>query len=323
MADNRLNKTGLRYLLSKMVGFFALQSDLETLQDEVDELITEGGEPNVIEVVKKNGTALTPDANKAVDMSVPTIAKSGSGENEKVTLAEGQDSFDVPTTSAMEAYVGEHGGVIQKIKQNGTEMSIDSSDKSVNFVNATTSAAGLMSSADKSKLEGIEAGAEANVQADWNQTTTTADDFIKNKPTIPTKTSDLTNDGDGTQGSTFATTDEVDEAIAEQIGKVYQPKGSVTFANLPALGASELGNVYNVTDAFTTTADFKEGAGLSVPAGSNVAIINDGTEQNPVYKYDLLSGIVDLTNYWNTINLPALTTQEIDDTWDSVFNPTP
>lgn len=39
--------------------------------------------------------------------------------------------------------------------------------------------------ADKAKLDGIESGAEANVQADWTQTDTTADDYIKNKPTIP------------------------------------------------------------------------------------------------------------------------------------------
>lgn len=32
------------------------------------------GEENVIEVVKINGTALTPDANKAVDITVPTIS---------------------------------------------------------------------------------------------------------------------------------------------------------------------------------------------------------------------------------------------------------
>lgn len=38
---------------------------------------------------------------------------------------------------------------------------------------------------EKSKLAGIAAGAEVNVQSDWNQTTTTADDYIKNKPTIP------------------------------------------------------------------------------------------------------------------------------------------
>ena len=40
-------------------------------------------------------------------------------------------------------------------------------------------------SAEKTKLSGIAAGAEVNVQADWSQTTTTADDYIKNKPTIP------------------------------------------------------------------------------------------------------------------------------------------
>ena len=46
----------------------------------------------------------------------------------------------------------------------------------------------------KTKLDGIETGAEVNVQADWNQTDTNADDYIKNKPTVPTATSQLTND---------------------------------------------------------------------------------------------------------------------------------
>ena len=35
---------------------------------------------------------------------------------------------------------------------------------------------------EKSKLSGIEAGAEANVQSDWNQASSSADDYIKNKP---------------------------------------------------------------------------------------------------------------------------------------------
>ncbi len=39
--------------------------------------------------------------------------------------------------------------------------------------------------ANKTKLNDIEAGAEVNVQSDWNQTNNTADDYIKNKPTIP------------------------------------------------------------------------------------------------------------------------------------------
>lgn len=38
---------------------------------------------------------------------------------------------------------------------------------------------------EKTKLAGIQAGAEQNVQSDWDQTDTSADDYIKNKPTIP------------------------------------------------------------------------------------------------------------------------------------------
>lgn len=52
----------------------------------------------------------------------------------------------------------------------------------------------VFTATEKSKLANIEAGAEANVQSDWTQSDNTADDFIKNKPTIPTKDSDLTTD---------------------------------------------------------------------------------------------------------------------------------
>ena len=42
-------------------------------------------------------------------------------------------------------------------------------------------------STEKSKLAGIEAGADVNVQSDWNVTDTGADDYIKNKPTPMTQ----------------------------------------------------------------------------------------------------------------------------------------
>ena len=51
--------------------------------------------------------------------------------------------------------------------------------------------------ADVTKLNGIEAGAEVNVQPDWNQTNVDADDYIKNKPSIGVYTAgngiDITN----------------------------------------------------------------------------------------------------------------------------------
>lgn len=56
----------------------------------------------------------------------------------------------------------------------------------------------------KNKLDGIESGAEVNVQADWSQTDTTADDYIKNKPTIPTvNNATLTIQKNGTNVQTF------------------------------------------------------------------------------------------------------------------------
>ncbi|MDR0559119.1 MAG: hypothetical protein LBG92_03050 [Prevotellaceae bacterium] len=53
--------------------------------------------------------------------------------------------------------------------------------------NASGSAAGLMSAADKTKLDGVAAGAEVNVQSDWNVSDSSSDAFIKNKPAIPAR----------------------------------------------------------------------------------------------------------------------------------------
>ena len=92
------------------------------------------------------------------------------------------------------------------------------------------------------------------------------------------------------------TKQQTDDKISAAISSVYKPAGSTAFSDLPAASAATLGNVYNVTDAFTTTDSFVEGAGKSYPAGTNVAVVLVGEE----YKYDVLSGMVDLSNYSTT-----------------------
>lgn len=57
------------------------------------------------------------------------------------------------------------------------------SAKDTTYSTATTSKAGLLSSSDKTKLNGIASGAQVNVQSDWEATD--GDAFIKNKPSIP------------------------------------------------------------------------------------------------------------------------------------------
>lgn len=61
--------------------------------------------------------------------------------------------------------------------------------------------------AEKNKLAGIAAGAEVNVQSDWNVTNTSSDAYIKNKPTIPTETSQLTNDSNFVSDANYVHTD--------------------------------------------------------------------------------------------------------------------
>lgn len=85
--------------------------------------------------------------------------------------------------------------------------------------------------------------------------------------------------------------------VDDKVGSAYKASGSIYFANLPALDSTRVGNVYDIKDAFTTTASFLEGAGKNYPAGTNVVIVNIGTSQSPNLKYDAVSGLIDLSNY--------------------------
>ena len=106
--------------------------------------------------------------------------------------------------------------------------------------------------------------------------------------------------------SGLQTADQVQAAISSAITGVYTPKGSIAFASLPTAAAGNKGWVYNVSDAFTTTAAFVEGAGHSYGAGTNVVCVDAGSGS---YKWDVLAGTIDLTE---------LTADEVQTLWDSI-----
>ncbi len=106
--------------------------------------------------------------------------------------------------------------------------------------------------------------------------------------------------------SGLQTADQVKAAITSAISGVYTPKGSIAFASLPTAAAGNKGWVYNITDAFTTTAAFVEGAGHAYGAGTNVVCVDAGSGS---YKWDVLAGTIDLTE---------LTADEVQKLWDSV-----
>ncbi len=71
--------------------------------------------------------------------------------------------------------------------------------------------------------------------------------------------------------------------VKDSLGSALRPMGTRTFTNLPALADVEAGDMYNVSDQFTTNGNFEEGAGNTVPAGSNVYKTAGG-------KWDVLAG---------------------------------
>lgn len=117
--------------------------------------------------------------------------------------------------------------------------------------------------------------------------------------TVPTKTSELSND------SKFQT----EEQIKAKISAVYKPGGSSLFTTLPIASSDNLGVVYNITDSFTSNEKFISGEeGKLYPAGTNVVVVQVDND----YKYDVLSGMVDLTNYVKSNDLTTELSKKVD-----------
>ena len=114
----------------------------------------------------------------------------------------------------------------------------------------------------KTKLDGIQDGAEVNVNADWNATS--GDAQILNKPTIPTavtKTSDLTNDGeDGV--NPFITLNDIPADGLTSVGLTMPAAFSVANSPLTSDGTIEV-------SAAGTSAQYIRGDGqlATLPSG--------------------------------------------------------
>ena len=112
-------------------------------------------------------------------------------------------------------------------------------------------------------------------------------------------------------GQGYATTTNVNALISAAVSGAYKAKGSSVFASLPSVNDATVGDVYNVTDAFLTTADFVEGVGKSYGAGTNIVCVDsDGAGTK---KWDVLAGFVNLTEYVKGTELVAITSGEINE----------
>ena len=129
--------------------------------------------------------------------------------------------------------------------------------------------------------------------------------------------------------------DETGQDLVTQLTRIADAKeasvlsfgGSVLFANLPSPTVNNLNYFYRIIDAFTTTTDFVVGAGVSMPAGSYFAVIDVGTSDSHVYKYDELGNIVDMDSkqdkiMTNSVVVHGTTQTRVEDAIAAINNGT-
>lgn len=159
--------------------------------------IANGGTLQTNDITIANGDKLVvTDSSDSSKVARASIAFDGSTTTQALTKAGTWATFNnyshpagsapsktgVPTANATPGFGGTF--KVNQITTDATSHVSAVTERTITIPNTTasTSEAGLMSAADKKKLDGISTGAEANVQADWNITNSSSDAFIKNKP---------------------------------------------------------------------------------------------------------------------------------------------
>ena len=107
----------LKQLAEKVKAECASKTEFNTLKGRVDDLVTAGGEPNVIEKIKVNGTEQT-ITEKAVDITVPT----------KVSDLTNDSKFQTDTEVAAAIAAADH--MKRKIVNSTADIDLEAADAS-------------------------------------------------------------------------------------------------------------------------------------------------------------------------------------------------
>ena len=247
--------------------------------------------------IQKNGTTVTTfTANSAqnatANISVPT----------KVSDITNDLNFVKETDLADVAFSGAYADITGTpyIPTKTSDLTNDSDFVSdANYVHTDNN----FTTALKNKLDGIATGAEVNVQSDWDVADTSSDAFIKNKPAIPTKTSDITND------SGFITS----AALPTKTSDLTNDSGFITnqvnnLANY--YDQTAINSMFNALDVPTKTSDLTNDSGflttstLPIATASNLGVVKIGSGIN-VAADGTISAAVASLDWANITNKPT------------------
>ena len=174
----------------------------------------------------------------------------------------------------------------------------------------------------KAKLEGIATGAEVNVQSNWNESDSSSDAYIQNKPDLAATYAALA-------GATFTG--------AVKVPTAASGADTTTAVNIAYLNAALAGITGLQFDADTTGLGYTSLADLQTkhPTGAagTIYLVQNGSStstnskdeyfwnsagQTPGYEKFGTTDI-DLSGYLQTTDVEEMSTTDVQTVWDSVF----
>lgn len=203
--------------------------------------------------------------------SVSQAQKSAQTATEKANSAsssasQAQKSAELATSKAQESATSANNAKASETKAKASETNARTSEDSASISARNAKTSETNSKASETNAKKSEANASTSA-ANAKASETNAKASASNA-----RTSETNSAKSESEAQKYA---EQAKEISESLSGALRPLGTINFADLPSTADSNSGDMYNITDQFTTTTDFKEGAGNIIPAGSNVYLTVD------------------------------------------------
>lgn len=297
MADNYLNYTGLAYYHNRAKTIFGSKEDIQDLQDQIDAI-------DGIKTVKRNGTALVPDASKAVNVVVP----------EKTSELTNDGDGSAGSKMATEKYVTEALADIVQIEyrkvdalpetgENGVIYLVSNSGSSPNVYDEY-----IWVNSEKTIFTSSVTDSSGKLPADINDT-------FKNA-IIPYTTKVAAGES-ARLDSYFINVDQIIKVNGEtlKVGTPDQARSRIQVYKDGDTQAGVLGDV-NFTPAEGTSYNIMRMSSGRITFSTRSGYAAVGTEVNITaggYSFEKIGTTdVDLSQYWSKSELSAITTAQID-----------
>ena len=217
-----------------------------------------------VEVAKAESSATAAEASKTAAAASATTAITKAGEA-SVSAQDAANSAATATEKATAAgnYATNAASSAASASNSATTAAEKSDESAASAINAADSASTASAKANAASASATAAAGSA----------TSADTYAKKAQSYAVGTGGV-RPNEATDSAKYYY--EQSKGISEGLSGVLQPMGTIAFSRLPSLADAASGWMYNISDQFTTTAEFREGAGHTIPAGANIYKTADG-----------------------------------------------